>query len=127
MKTYLTSLIRRYIVTGAAGTAVHFALLLLLAHAFGALLASTIGATAGAVVNYLLLKGWVFSDRTARPINYVAMCLLSIAFNMLLMAAVSSFGVGALPAQIFSSGLVMIVNFAVSQKWVFKYETTGCK
>lgn len=127
MKTYLTSLLRRYMVAGTAGTAVHFALLLLLVPVFGALLASTMGATAGAVVNYSLLKGWVFSNRTARPANYVAMCVLSVGANTLLMAAVSSFGVDALPAQIITSGLVMIVNFAVSNNWVFKHDTTRCK
>lgn len=127
MKTYLTSLLRRYAVAGASGSAVHFALLMLLAPNLGPLLASTLGAAAGAVVNYSLLKGWVFSERTARPLNYVAMCLLSIAINTLLMATISSVGIDALPAQIFSSGAVMMVNFAVSNRWIFKYETNGSK
>lgn len=127
MKKLLDSLLSRYVVAGVAGTAVHFALLWLLTPALGLLLGSSVGATAGAVVNYLLLRGWVFSDRSALPIYYVALCVLSVTLNALLMAVVSSRGVSGFVAQMICSCVLMIVNFAVSNGWVFRYETTRFK
>ena len=122
-----TLLFPRYLISGLTATTVHFALLLLLAPVFGVLLSSTIGAIAGAVVNYWILKAWVFRNRTARPVNYGALCVLSVAFNALFMAVILRLGAGALPAQILSSLLVMIVNFTISNNWVFKHAATRLK
>jgi putative flippase GtrA len=122
-----TLLFPRYLISGLTATTVHFALLLLLAPVFGVLLSSTIGAIAGAVVNYWILKAWVFRNRAARPVNYAALCVLSVAFNALFMAVILRLGAGALPAQILSSLLVMIVNFTISNNWVFKHAATRLK
>jgi putative flippase GtrA len=58
---------------------------------------------------------------------YVALCVLSITLNALLMAVVSSRGVSGFVAQIICSCVLMIVNFAISNGWVFRYETKKFK
>ncbi|WP_150769106.1 GtrA family protein [Pseudomonas fluorescens] len=124
MNTLLNRLLPRYVVSGVTATAVHFALLVFLAPRIGWLSSSAVGAIAGAVANYWILKLWVFRHRTAQPGNYVALCALSVFFNTLFMAAILKLGVSALPAQVVSSGLVMIFNFTISNNLVFKHAET---
>ena len=120
---------RRFVVyaaVGASGTAVQYAILLLLVNVFGVLapIASTIGAIAGAIVNYLLNYHLTFNrssnHRAAAP-KFFATSALGVALNFLLMSAQTKMlGVNYFVAQLVSTATVLCVTFIVNASWSFK-------
>jgi putative flippase GtrA len=115
----------RYAAAGAAGTLLQYAILFLLVEAAGAgaLAASTCGAIAGAVVNYLLNYRYTFGS--ARPhreaaSRYVAVSVAGIAVNGGVIAiAAHVLGSHYLVAQVLASAVVLIFAFLVNRLWTF--------
>jgi putative flippase GtrA len=121
----MTPQLLRYGLAGAVGTALHYAILVSLvqfAHA-PAVAASTAGAVAGALVNYVLNHRFTFaSSRThdhALP-RFAAVALAGIAINAIVMnAMLSLLGVHYLAAQIVATGVVFVASFFINRAWTF--------
>jgi putative flippase GtrA len=121
----MTPQLLRYGFVGAVGTALQYAILVLLVQ-FGhapAVAASTTGAVAGALVNYALNHRYTFaSDRShdhAAP-RFAVVALGGIAVNAIVMAAL--LGVGGfhyLAAQVVATGVVFFLGFLVNRAWTF--------
>jgi len=115
-----------YAAVGASGTAVQYAILLLLVNVSGipAPIASTIGAIGGAIVNYLLNFHLTFSrssnHRAAAP-KFFATSALGVALNYLLMSAQTKMlDINYLIAQLVSTATVLCVTYIVNASWSFK-------
>ncbi|CAG9255589.1 GtrA domain-containing protein [Paraburkholderia unamae] len=115
-----------YATVGASGTAVQYAILWILVTTGSAPapIASTVGAIAGAIVNYLLNFHLTFGShgrhRAAAP-KFFATSVLGMALNYLLMSAQTEvLGLHYLIAQFMSTALVLCVTFIVNASWSFK-------
>jgi len=115
----------KYATAGAAGTAVHYALLLLLVEGarLEAVLASTCGAIAGACVNYVLNYRYTFRSTRAHAealVKYFTVTVAGIALNGLVLAAATSLlGFHYVVAQVLSTGVVLLAAFATNRAWTF--------
>jgi putative flippase GtrA len=115
----------RYAGAGAVGTALHYAVLIglvQLAH-FDAVVASTAGAIAGALVNYALNHRYTFASERphghALP-RFALVAVAGIALNALVMAAVLAFaGPHYLVAQVIATGTVLGAGYLANRAWTF--------
>jgi putative flippase GtrA len=115
----------RYAGAGAAGTALQYAVLVVLVQfaGVGAVVASTIGAIAGALVNYGLNHQFTFaSDKThgrALP-RFALVAIAGIALNAIVVAAMLAFATSHyLVAQVTATGAVLVAGFLVNRAWTF--------
>jgi putative flippase GtrA len=114
----------RYAGAGAVGTAAQYVLLVVLvqAHALGAVAASTVGAIAGALVNYALNHRFTFaSDRAhaqALP-RFAAVAAAGIVLNALVIAALVAVGAHYLVAQVAATGAVLVAGYLANRAWTF--------
>ena len=115
----------RFTSVGAVGTGFHYFTLIVLVEGARSdpVLATTIGAVVGALVNYRLNRQFTF--RSSKPhrealtkffvVATVALCLNATAVFWL----VSIVGLQYLIAQIISTALVLIVTFSGNYLWTF--------
>jgi putative flippase GtrA len=115
----------RYAGAGAVGTAVQYALLVVLVHAadVGAVAASTLGAIAGALVNYGINHQFTFaSDRAhghALP-RFALVAVAGIALNAIVLAVMLAFVTPHyLVAQVVATGAVLVAGFILNRAWTF--------
>jgi putative flippase GtrA len=115
----------RYSIVGAIGTAVHYALLVVLVQADLAspILASTVGAIVGAIVNYVLNHTYTFASgrrhRESLP-RFMAVAAAGTAVNAALLAAlVNGMGVHYFPAQVVATLAVLGVGYLANRAWTF--------
>jgi putative flippase GtrA len=115
----------RYAGAGVAGTALHYAVLVALVQlaALGAVVASTIGAIAGALVNYRLNHQFTFaSDKAhgrALP-RFALVAVAGIALNAIVLAAMLAFVTAQyLVAQVAATGAVLVAGFFANRTWTF--------
>ncbi len=115
----------RYAGAGAAGTALHYAILVALVQltAIGAVVASTVGAIAGALVNYRLNHQFTFaSDKAhghALP-RFAVVAVAGIALNAIALAVMLAFVTSHyLVAQVAATGIVLIAGFLANRAWTF--------
>ena len=106
---------------GFVGTAFHFAVLFATLGFIGPVLASTLGAIVGCIVNYFLAKQFVFAStepyRRSFP-RFVTVAIIGIAVN----AAVIKAFVGVLPIvinQTIASGIVLLLGYSLNRCWTF--------
>jgi len=115
----------RYAGAGAVGTTVHYAILIALVQLarFDAVLASTAGALAGALVNYVLNHRYTFaSDRAHRQAlpRFALVAVAGIAVNAVVMAAVLAFaGPHYLVAQIIATATALATGYLANRAWTF--------
>ena len=115
----------RYAAAGALGTGLHYAVLIGLVQVarFDAVLASTAGAVAGALVNYALNHRYTFaSDRAHRQAlpRFALVAVAGIAVNGLVMAAVLAFaGPHYLVAQVVATATVLATGYLANRAWTF--------
>jgi len=110
-----------YAGVGAIGTAVHFIVLFATLIFVGPVLASTLGAIAGCIVNYYLSRQYVFTSsssfKTSFP-RFVTVALFGITVN----AAIISAFVDVLPIainQAIASGIVLLLGYSLNKIWTF--------
>ncbi len=115
----------RYAAAGAAGTAAHYLVLVVLvqAAAVGAVVASTLGAIAGALVNYRLNHRYTFdSDKPhahALP-RFALVALAGIAVNATVLALMLAYVTSHyLLAQLVATAVVLLAGFAINRAWTF--------
>jgi putative flippase GtrA len=115
----------KYGTAGAVGTAVQYAILIGLVEGFGsnAVVASTLGAVAGALVNYALNYHYTFKSRRPHSISLAKYTVVSaggIALNAVVLAAATSlFGMHYVGAQVLATIVVFLAAFAVNRVWTF--------
>jgi putative flippase GtrA len=115
----------RYATAGVAGTAVQYLVLIVLvqAAAIGAVVASTLGAVAGALVNYHLNHRYTFnSDKPhARALpRFATVALAGVAVNAAVLALMLAFVTPHyLLAQLAATAAVLLAGFAVNRAWTF--------
>jgi putative flippase GtrA len=114
----------RFAAGGAVGTACHYVTLVLWVEAFGgAVVTGTLaGFCAGALVNYLIARRFVFdSDRphgAALP-RFALVAVAGAAINTVIVALLHGAGLHYLLAQIVATLVVLAWNFAVNRRWTF--------
>lgn len=115
----------RYAGAGAIGTAAHYAVLIALVQlaGAGAVLASTTGAIAGALINYALNHRYTFASRrahrTALP-RFVAVAGAGVALNAAVIAAlVATVPLHYLAMQVIATGVVLVAGFLANRRWTF--------
>ncbi len=115
----------RYTSAGAAGTAVQYAILILLVEffGFGAVAASNVGAVLGAVVNYCLNHRYTFASRKAHGHALPRFALISaagIVLNTLTLTALLPFvEPHYFVAQIAATAVVLVAGFLANRIWTF--------
>jgi putative flippase GtrA len=115
----------RYVGAGAVGTAVHYVVLITLVQLAGAsaVLASTMGAIVGALVNYFLNHRFTFFSRRAHrralP-RFFAVAGAGVLLNAAVMAAMLAVSpLHYLIAQVVATGVVLFAGFLANSKWTF--------
>ena len=115
----------RYAGAGAVGTGVQYALLIALvqlAHV-GAVAASTVGAVAGAVVNYVLNHRYTFASARAHRIalpRFALVSALGVALNGLVLAAtLALLDPPYLLAQLVATAAVLAAGYLANRAWTF--------
>jgi putative flippase GtrA len=113
---------------GAFGTACHYLVLLGLVQvaSLEPTIATALGYSVGAVVNYVLNRRVTFtSDRAHRVAvpRYMVLLLLGFFVNTLTMAMMTELAhVHYFLSQIVATGIVLMMNFLLSRIWVFGVE-----
>jgi putative flippase GtrA len=117
----------KYTLVGATGTLAQFAILIGLMeglHWHDATLASTLGAIAGAFVNYALNYRFTFNSQknhTESLPKFMATATLGFILNAAAMALLTQRGqVQYVIAQVISTAGVFMVTFIVNSAWTFK-------
>ena len=121
----LVKLVLRFLVSGGIATAVHLLTLWgLINLQVEAVLASSIGAFVGAIVNYFLQYFFTFKTKRKHKqalLAYIPMVLVSWLLNLALFYSLyGSLFTQPLTAQIATTGVVMVVNFLLYKKVVFR-------
>jgi len=121
----LVKLILRFLVSGGIATAVHWgALWGLINLQVEAVLASSIGAFVGAIVNYFLQYFFTFKTRRRHKqalLAYGPAVLVSWLLNLALFYSLyGEVFSDPLVAQVVTTGVVMVVNFLLYKKVVFR-------
>ena len=115
----------RYTSAGAVGTAVQYAILILLVEIFGlgAVAASNVGAIFGAVVNYRLNHRYTFASRKAHGHALPRFALISaagIGLNTLTLTALLPIvEPHYLVAQVAVTAVVLVAGFLANRVWTF--------
>jgi putative flippase GtrA len=117
-----------YIVVGAAGTALQYAILFILVSTklMHPVLASCIGAIAGAILNYGLNYRVTFrsAQRHANALpKFFTVALAGLVLNWLIMTLfVKGLDFNYMIAQIVATGFVLGLTFSLNSLWSFKHE-----
>ena len=121
----LVKLILRFLVSGGIATAVHWVTLWGLIHLqVEAVLSSSIGAFAGAVVNYFLQYFFTFKTKRLHKhalLAYIPAVSISWLLNLgLFYSLYGSLFSEPLMAQVVTTSIIMLVNFLLYKKVVFR-------
>lgn len=114
-----------YGATGVIGTAVHFLVLFAALGIAAPVLASTLGAVAGCVVNYFLARHYVFGSTGASYRSFprfVAVAMIGIMIN----GTIIQTFINTLPLavnQLIASSTVLFTGFLMNKWWTFN----GCQ
>jgi putative flippase GtrA len=121
----LVMLVLRFLVSGGIATAVHWAALWgLILLQVDAVLASSIGAFLGAIVNYFLQYFFTFKTKRQHKqalLAYAPAVLVSWLLNLVLFYSLyGDVFLDPLVAQVATTAVVMVVNFLLYKKVVFR-------
>jgi len=115
----------RYAGAGIIGTAAHYAVLVVLVQGLsvGAVAASTVGAVAGAGINYALNHRFTFASRElhrrALP-RFAVVAAAGIVLNGLVLAAMLALvGAHYLVAQVVATLAVLVAGYLANRAWTF--------
>jgi putative flippase GtrA len=126
-RTPMTS-VKRFLIyaaVGATGTACQYAVLVLLVQGGLArpVLASSLGACVGAIVNYALNYRITFKSRAGilqTAARFGSIAIAGIALNAILMHVMTvTFAFNYLLAQAFSTALVLVLTYSANLLWTF--------
>ena len=115
----------KYSTVGAVGSVAHYALLIVLVQTFSAnvLLATSIGALAGALVNYFMNYTWTFAStkRHSEAITkfFVIAAVGFVLNGLLMMVLAGHLRLHYLLAQVMTTGVVLLWGFLANHCWTF--------
>jgi putative flippase GtrA len=121
----------RFVLVGAAATAVHYALLIGLVEAAGArpVPATVLGSIAGALVGYAGNRQFTFKSGVPHMRGlprFLLVALAGLVLNAGIMALLSGpLGIHYLLAQVVATGIVLVWNFAANRHWTFGDPSRG--
>ena len=117
--------IRAFVAVGLGAAVVHYGCLIALVEAahWQAVPATLVGYVAGGVVSYLLNKRLTFASKRAHRqavwrfivVASVGFCLTWLAMRVL----TGQFNFPYLPAQILTTGMVLVWSFVANKLWTF--------
>jgi putative flippase GtrA len=125
-RTSVRDSFRRFLVVGSACTAIQYALLVLMVDGFGwrPVLASGSSYAAAVVVNYELSRRWTFASGPARittVLRFVLVSAIGLTLNVALFGAALRLGAPHyVVAQVFATGVTLLVNFTLYRTWAFR-------
>jgi putative flippase GtrA len=115
----------RYGAAGAVGTAIHYATLIALVQLarVPVVAASTAGAIAGAVVNYLVNHRWTFTrtrNHAQSVPRFAAVALAGLVMNATVIAVLmNAASAHYLVVQFTATGVVLIAGYFANRAWTF--------
>lgn len=115
----------KYSTVGAVGSVAHYALLIALVQGFAAnvLLATSVGALAGALVNYFMNYTWTFASakrHSETMTKFFVIATVGFVLNGLLMMALAGhLHLHYLLAQVLTTGVVLLWGFLANHYWTF--------
>jgi len=130
-----TGLLIRYLVSGSIAAIVHFGLLVILIEwvAFHPTWASALGFMVAIFINYSLQFHWTFAVK-GKDLHrivftrYLFVTCLTLCLNTLLFWSMNGIiGFNYLYSQIVATGIVLIINLLINQKYTFKQDRLYCR
>lgn len=118
----------RFSAFGAIGTIAHYTVLVSVVALLGesAVLGATCGAVVGALINYLLNYRFTFSSslrhRDTLP-RFLLMAGVGVLMNALIVGVLTAAGLHYMIAQVVATLTVLLINYLVSKKWIFRDQT----
>ncbi len=114
----------RFLASGGSSTLMHWAAMgLLVQGGLSPLLSTAIGAFTGAVSNYFLQFYWAFNGKgvhgSSMPVYAFTVILGGLLNAGLFHLLTALIHVGIVPAQIFSTAAVAVMNFVIYKRIVF--------
>ncbi len=115
----------RYGAAGAVGTAIHYATLIALVQIarLPVVAASTVGAIAGAVVNYVVNHRWTFTRTRSHAQSlprFAVVALAGLVINATVVAVLMKFAsTHYLVVQIAATGVVLVAGYFANRSWTF--------
>lgn len=113
-----------FVLAGGAATVLNYLVfLVLLSFSFQYLLASAIGFVSGIGVSFTINKMWVFSDSTSnqtRFVRYLVAYVFALAGQLSLLEVLVQFGIRPEISNIIAISIVVVINFFVVRKFVFR-------
>lgn len=115
----------KFSAVGALGTLAHYSVLVCLVQLLSAnvLVASSIGAIVGALVNYSLNYKWTFNSNKRHSeamVKFFAVATVGFVMNGLFMALFTeALALHYLIAQVMTTGIVLFWNFLANHYWTF--------
>lgn len=118
----------RFASAGAMGTTLHYGALIALVALLGLspVIATTLGATLGALTNYWLNHRFTFRStrrHTETLPRFMAMAAVGIVLNGFIVGTLADQGLHYLLAQIAATTIVLFTNYMVSRLWIFRPPT----
>ena len=121
----ISAQISKFLLTGGAGTSVHYLVLIVLVNVTGMLPggAAFAGAAIGACVVYWLNRSFTFATQRSHAETlprFAAMAIAGAIMNGALVGMLNAAGLHYLIAQASATVAVLIFNFIVSKLWIFR-------
>jgi putative flippase GtrA len=115
----------RFVLVGCLATGIQYAVLVLLVRAFGTdpTLASALGFVLSASVNYIVNYHYTFESNEQHgtaAIKFGVLALVGLLINSALMHALVAAGWHYLLAQVCTTAVVLVWNFAGNSSWTFR-------
>jgi len=112
-----------YGMIGVLATAAHYLVMATLyTQGFSPLVATSFGASLGALVAYIANRKWTFqaSNTTARMIRFGLVALLGLVLNGILLVTIQHWLISSITgAQLLTTGLVFVATYFFNLKWSF--------
>jgi putative flippase GtrA len=114
----------RFLVVGGTSVAVDAGLLYVLHGLLGMWLepATALSFLAGLVVNFALNRRWSFASTGrmgSQAVRYAALVAVNLLVTVVLVKALTALGLMYLVAKVLTTAVLSVVNYFVSQKWIF--------
>ncbi|MEO1081255.1 MAG: GtrA family protein [Pseudomonadota bacterium] len=111
----------QYGLAGSLGTGAHYAVMWVLLTVVSPLAATTSGAAVGCLINYLLVRAYVFpSGRSVRGafLRFLAVASGGVLLNGIVVCLAHS-ALPILPSQLLATAVVLVLGFLINKSWTF--------
>ncbi|MEU4622565.1 GtrA family protein [Actinoplanes sp. NPDC023801] len=114
----------RFLVVGGTSVVVDAGLLYVLHGLLGMRLepATALSFLAGLVVNFALNRQWSFASTGrmgSQAVRYAVLVVVNLLVTVLMVKALTTLGLMYLVAKVLTTAVLSVVNYFVSQKWIF--------